>query len=128
MIKVGIEGKEEEIRNFLVNYGTGSDDIIKKPIKIHFIVIPTIFLIFIAICLVFWMKVNLPFAIYGLLFIFGLISILCITICIHLIFKSYFVSALCAFFLLIIFSVCLGFLGLDEAMKTLRDNIHLKVP
>jgi len=123
-MKIGIEGKPEDINNFLADYGSGVAGIIKKQDFIKGLIISAS--LFIVISLIFWIKINLPHGIYCLLIIIGLLLIFWITSSVHLIFGDKYVSTLCLIFLLFIFSISLGLLGLNEVAKAFWDRIFQK--
>ncbi len=123
-IKIGIEGKPEDIKNILTDFGSGATGIIKKRGFIKGLIISAS--LFIVISLILWIKISLPHGIYCLLIIIGLLLIFWTTSSVHLIFGDKYVSTLCLIFLLFIFSISLGLLGLNEAAKAFWDRIFQK--
>jgi hypothetical protein len=128
-MKIGnINGTPEEIRNFLVDNGFRASDFLDLPKKIElkWITIPTS--LFIVFSFILWI-VNRPSSpIYVFLIIIDLSTLCWLTASIHLRFKNYFVSLLCLFFLLVIFSFCVRSIDLNGVIEKIQDKIKLSSP
>lgn len=126
-MKIGnIDGSPEEIKNFLVDNGLCAKDILEVKEKTHikWLIIPLA--LFISFSFILWMVNNPPVAIYGILIIFEFLSILWLTVSIHLRFENLAVSLFSLLILLTIFSVCLGIINIKEAIDTIQGKISTK--
>jgi len=125
-MKIGnINGTPEEIKNFLVDNGFRASDFLDLPKKIElkWITIPAS--LFIVFSFILWI-VNRPSSpIYVFLIIIDISTLCWLTASIHLRFKNFFVSILCLFFLLVIFSFCVRSIDLNGVIEKIQDKIKL---
>lgn len=128
-MKIGnINGTPEEIKNFLVDNGFRASDFLDLPKKIElkWIIIPAS--LFIVFSFILWI-VNRPSSpIYVFLIIIDISTLCWLTASIHLRFKNFFVSILCLFFLLVIFSFCVRSIDLNGVIEKIHDEIKLSSP
>lgn len=128
-MKIGnINGTPEEIKNFLVDNGFRASDFLDLPKKIElkWITIPAS--LFIVFSFILWI-VNRPSSpIYVFLIIINISTLCWLTASIHLRFKSFFVSILCLFFLLVIFSFCVRSIDLNGVIEKIQGKIKLSSP
>lgn len=128
-MKIGnINGTPEEIKNFLVDNGFRASDFLDLPKKIElkWITIPAS--LFIVFSFILWI-VNRPSSpIYVFLIIIDISTLCWLTASIHLRFKNFFVSILCLFFLLVIFSFCVRSIDLNGVIEKIQDKIKLSSP
>jgi len=125
-MKIGkVSGTPEEIKDFLVNNGFKAGDFLDlaKKIELKWIIIPAS--LFIANSFILWVANRPSFALFGFLIIIELSVICWLTASVHYRFNNIFISGLCLLFLLLIFSFCMRFIELYDAIKTIQDKIKL---